>query len=568
MSCKLNYLGTFCTPSGSTVFKFVKFENGVPSFIHFNTDDNSLYTGTVLDNVCSGSGSSCCNSVNSSTLLLDSIPCTNSGQGSFILVVALYLSDLAGLKNGSQINFGLQDLSSNVSAYNFVLDPTPNPAIVKNTATQFEVTDISLLPNVLYFRVELTLNDCTLFPKVVVGVSDISGLNANYYNGLHNNFFYTSNIYLKLSNRLSTTLQNVKDSAGNQSPLLLASNRVANSSYFENSWVSAPTGTANKTMFYFDTLGRMAWRNGTGFTRTFDASTITADRVYTLPDATTTLAGLSVANTWTAKQSFSGSTGTSLLNFPNAGTTAADGISFGTGIQLYKDGDGHLLCSGVFKVPTTGTIQVKSGADTRFAASGSGIILSPGTLSSSSAISALDITQTWNTIGSPTLIKVNITNTASGANANFMNFQISGVDYFTVNKGGGVSVRSHILPLPANTCDIGSTSARFKDLWIGTIDSRRIKTVASVVSDIPVIAKGMTGQTANLIEAQDVSANALMFVSPTGAIQSLYQRFGSGSPEGVVTAPIGATYSRTDGSAGTSFYVKESGTGNTGWVAK
>jgi hypothetical protein len=43
---------------------------------------------------------------------------------------------------------------------------------------------------------------------------------------------------------------------------------------------------------------------------------------------------------------------------------------------------------------------------------------------------------------------------------------------------------------------------------------------------------------------------------------------GSGTPEGVITAPIGSTYHRTDGGAGTSFYVKESGAGNTGWVAK
>jgi hypothetical protein len=43
---------------------------------------------------------------------------------------------------------------------------------------------------------------------------------------------------------------------------------------------------------------------------------------------------------------------------------------------------------------------------------------------------------------------------------------------------------------------------------------------------------------------------------------------GAGSPEGVLTAPPGSTYMRTDGGANTSFYVKESGTGNTGWVAK
>jgi hypothetical protein len=43
---------------------------------------------------------------------------------------------------------------------------------------------------------------------------------------------------------------------------------------------------------------------------------------------------------------------------------------------------------------------------------------------------------------------------------------------------------------------------------------------------------------------------------------------GAGSPEGVVKAPIGTTYLRIDGGAGTTQYVKESGTSNTGWVAK
>lgn len=40
---------------------------------------------------------------------------------------------------------------------------------------------------------------------------------------------------------------------------------------------------------------------------------------------------------------------------------------------------------------------------------------------------------------------------------------------------------------------------------------------------------------------------------------------GAGSPEGAVTANRGSLYSRTDGGAGTTLYVKESGTGNTGW---
>lgn len=43
---------------------------------------------------------------------------------------------------------------------------------------------------------------------------------------------------------------------------------------------------------------------------------------------------------------------------------------------------------------------------------------------------------------------------------------------------------------------------------------------------------------------------------------------GSGSPEGVATAPIGTLYVRNDGGVGTTLYVKESGTGSTGWSAK
>ena len=42
---------------------------------------------------------------------------------------------------------------------------------------------------------------------------------------------------------------------------------------------------------------------------------------------------------------------------------------------------------------------------------------------------------------------------------------------------------------------------------------------------------------------------------------------GTGTPEGSVTAPIGSLYLRTDGGTNTAIYRKESGTGNTGWIA-
>jgi hypothetical protein len=43
---------------------------------------------------------------------------------------------------------------------------------------------------------------------------------------------------------------------------------------------------------------------------------------------------------------------------------------------------------------------------------------------------------------------------------------------------------------------------------------------------------------------------------------------GAGSPEGVVEAPVGTMWLRTDGGTGTTLYIKETGTGASGWAAK
>jgi hypothetical protein len=52
-----------------------------------------------------------------------------------------------------------------------------------------------------------------------------------------------------------------------------------------------------------------------------------------------------------------------------------------------------------------------------------------------------------------------------------------------------------------------------------------------------------------------------------GDTESVRIYSGYGSPESVITAGIGSMYMRLDGGANTSVYRKESGTGNTGWVA-
>lgn len=89
-----------------------------------------------------------------------------------------------------------------------------------------------------------------------------------------------------------------------------------------------------------------------------------------------------------------------------------------------------------------------------------------------------------------------------------------------------------------------------------------------------VSGAGITGGTNNYIDVlhtgdnQDGSAGTKLHTWVKNSRTQNPPWSGSGSPESVVTASVGQLWVRTDGGAGTTLYVKESGTGNTGWMAK
>lgn len=68
--------------------------------------------------------------------------------------------------------------------------------------------------------------------------------------------------------------------------------------------------------------------------------------------------------------------------------------------------------------------------------------------------------------------------------------------------------------------------------------------------------------------ALQVTGNATITGNIAPSNTAAIWRAGTGSPEGVVTAVVGSMFTRTDGGASTTLYIKESGSGNTGWVAK
>lgn len=87
------------------------------------------------------------------------------------------------------------------------------------------------------------------------------------------------------------------------------------------------------------------------------------------------------------------------------------------------------------------------------------------------------------------------------------------------------------------------------------------------------MADGFTEFTVENLQTNDGIAqiNAVirkLYDNISGDGESVRVFNGYGSPEGVLTAGIGSLYLRVDGGANTSAYFKESGTGNTGWVAR
>ena len=89
---------------------------------------------------------------------------------------------------------------------------------------------------------------------------------------------------------------------------------------------TSPTGTASITSFFADASGRLNWRIGTGFIRTFDATALTADRAFGLPDFTGTLLSSGGNNVLAGATTLTGS-GTNTLRyiFDNLVTTPVDG---------------------------------------------------------------------------------------------------------------------------------------------------------------------------------------------------------------------------------------------------
>lgn len=165
-----------------------------------------------------------------------------------------------------------------------------------------------------------------------------------------------------------------------------------------------------------------------------------------------------------------------------------------------------------------------------------------------STTGAININPTWNASGSAfNGIYMRATNTASAAATNLIDLGLTS-SMFRVSKDGYMFC--------AGGLEMGSS-----------INQTR---VANYSGSILFYASGTIGPMITSTELRLAKGYRLAITNATsyaGTTASVILG-GSGSPEGAVTAPVGSLYLRADGGTSSSLYVKESGTGSTGWIAK
>jgi len=79
------------------------------------------------------------------------------------------------------------------------------------------------------------------------------------------------------------------------------------------------------------------------------------------------------------------------------------------------------------------------------------ILVSNYSLTGSDATSMFDLAGTWNTSGTPTALKLNVTDTASNAASALMDLQVAGVSQFKVSKAGAVTAVGVAIPTISST---------------------------------------------------------------------------------------------------------------------
>jgi hypothetical protein len=168
-----------------------------------------------------------------------------------------------------------------------------------------------------------------------------------------------------------------------------------------------------------------------------------------------------------------------------------------------------------------GTISPTSKLDIVANNNQTGINLTGYSLTGSNNQSALDITGTWDTTGTPTAIRLNVTDTNSSGNSLLMDLQQNGTSRFRVRRDGLTTINNNLI---CNNINLGTNNVVISQIGIATTVSQNIFSAIPVVTGISGIYNIFNAQSGLNVTSGDrtyTSFNSNPTINQTGGANGI-----------------------------------------------
>jgi hypothetical protein len=225
-----------------------------------------------------------------------------------------------------------------------------------------------------------------------------------------------------------------------------------------------------------------------------------------------------------------------------------------------------ITATDVLNIANNLTVQTLTAAD-----STSNVTLIYGdaySVSGANAIPMVDMSGIWNTTGEPTLVKYNVTNTASGTNSLLLDLQVGGSSRFRVDKDGDVFAASSIFGAAVSisggfTGPTGTfTTGTITNLTATNETITSLTATAETVTSLTVTnetVSTITGATNSFCDMDTIQGDVIIATSTPANTQIFFSDSGSiDGSSAVALFDISATWNTTGSPTGFKLNVADS----------
>jgi hypothetical protein len=220
-----------------------------------------------------------------------------------------------------------------------------------------------------------------------------------------------------------------------------------------------------------------------------------------------------------------------------------------------------ITATDVLNIANNLTVQTLTAAD-----STSNVTLIYGeaySVSGANAVPMVDMSGVWNTTGEPTLVKYNVTNTASGANSLLLDLQVGGSSRFRVDKDGDVFAASSIFGAAVSVSSgFTGTTGTITNLTATNETVTSLTATAETVTSLTVTnetVSTITGATNSFCDMDTIQGDVIIATSTPANTQIFFSDSGSISGSSAVALfDIAATWNTTGSPTGFKLNVADS----------